>query len=482
MFRCPTWKAADLLMKHSPENVPIFVYQFSHPTRTPSYPECNGLSCHTAELPFVFNNLEILKEEYSYSGPSSPLPSSKLKANGSLAATSGRSSSPQNQKKTGLDDRLLERYHAVAKAAIEKTKKRKSKKSKTRYQGKGLTDLSTNINEKENSKTQGKQNTTISSIFNSAVQEHTAEEKLTSINEDEEFASIFSIVSYVPNRIIAASNTVMKASGQFFYDLLVKVDQDEALSETMASMWVNFGRTSNPNYYNVKDLQQTLFGPAASTAANAFLSSYDSYSQLDDAKINEIYDAIMYYDQSSLPLSKKEKNIRKENQKKLAKEIAKLNKKKKYATFIDDQSIENAAATGNKELSSAYHYAYSAEHEYNMLEKSRKQRKLYWPRWKGSRRYHLEENPIDFSFSSSFSFLGRYFPGLFDKDLDSTNTGTSYSSPSNSASPYLVATSTRKNYKIMKEPHYLNLVYEPEIHLATRECICDFWENIGYKY
>merc|ERR1712146_434864 len=135
----------------------------------------------------------------------------------------------------------------------------------------------------------------------------------TNLNE---LASIFSIISYVPNRIVATSNTVMKASGQFFYDLLVKVDKDESLSEIMASMWVNFGRTSNPNYYNINDLQKTLFGPAASNAANTFISSYDSYSQLDDAKINEIYDAIMYYDQAGLPLSNKEKRIRKENQKK----------------------------------------------------------------------------------------------------------------------------------------------------------------------
>ena len=42
-------------------SAPVFVYQFSHPTEVPGFPACSGSSCHTAELPFVFNNVSIVE-------------------------------------------------------------------------------------------------------------------------------------------------------------------------------------------------------------------------------------------------------------------------------------------------------------------------------------------------------------------------------------------------------------------------------------
>lgn len=33
MFRCPTWRAAHLLQEKSTRNAPVYVFQFSHPTR-----------------------------------------------------------------------------------------------------------------------------------------------------------------------------------------------------------------------------------------------------------------------------------------------------------------------------------------------------------------------------------------------------------------------------------------------------------------
>ena len=67
MFRCPTWRAAHLLQEKSvgAAAAPVYVFQFSHPTRVPGYPECHGLSCHTSELPFVFNNLDVIHKQYA---------------------------------------------------------------------------------------------------------------------------------------------------------------------------------------------------------------------------------------------------------------------------------------------------------------------------------------------------------------------------------------------------------------------------------
>lgn len=33
MFRCPSWRAAHLLQEKSRPGVPVYVYQFAHPTR-----------------------------------------------------------------------------------------------------------------------------------------------------------------------------------------------------------------------------------------------------------------------------------------------------------------------------------------------------------------------------------------------------------------------------------------------------------------
>ncbi|CAN0160082.1 unnamed protein product, partial [Ectocarpus fasciculatus] len=75
LFRCPNLRAAQLLQEQNGRDAPVFVYEFSHPTEVPGFPECSGSSCHTAELPYVFNNVDIIKKSYSYHetrGPAIP--------------------------------------------------------------------------------------------------------------------------------------------------------------------------------------------------------------------------------------------------------------------------------------------------------------------------------------------------------------------------------------------------------------------------
>eukprot|EP00611_Tribonema_gayanum_P010578 TRINITY_DN2061_c0_g1_i4.p1 TRINITY_DN2061_c0_g1~~TRINITY_DN2061_c0_g1_i4.p1 ORF type:complete len:502 (-),score=90.03 TRINITY_DN2061_c0_g1_i4:1305-2810(-) len=65
LFRCPLRRTAHLLQdrRDRSENPagtpPVFVYEFSHPTTVPGFAACNGLACHTAELPYVFEQLEV---------------------------------------------------------------------------------------------------------------------------------------------------------------------------------------------------------------------------------------------------------------------------------------------------------------------------------------------------------------------------------------------------------------------------------------
>ena len=78
LFRCPSWHYAHLLslrrVKKQQENIfdddendenNVYVYRFSQPTHVPGYKECWGKSCHTAELPYVFESMEIIRSDFS---------------------------------------------------------------------------------------------------------------------------------------------------------------------------------------------------------------------------------------------------------------------------------------------------------------------------------------------------------------------------------------------------------------------------------
>eukprot|EP00529_Nitzschia_sp_RCC80_P008792 CAMPEP_0113445524 /NCGR_PEP_ID=MMETSP0014_2-20120614/3232_1 /TAXON_ID=2857 /ORGANISM="Nitzschia sp." /LENGTH=1232 /DNA_ID=CAMNT_0000336581 /DNA_START=224 /DNA_END=3922 /DNA_ORIENTATION=+ /assembly_acc=CAM_ASM_000159 len=104
LFRCPSWHYAHLLSLHrvqtakrkqfsvkhglvvnstsqsteemygddgmQPDDIidvsnNVFVYRFSHPTHIPGFQECWGQSCHTAELPYIFEAMDIIRTDYS---------------------------------------------------------------------------------------------------------------------------------------------------------------------------------------------------------------------------------------------------------------------------------------------------------------------------------------------------------------------------------------------------------------------------------
>jgi Carboxylesterase family len=57
LFRCPAWHLAHKLSRSRLERGKrnnVYVYRFSHSTHIPGFAECWGKSCHTAEIPFVF--------------------------------------------------------------------------------------------------------------------------------------------------------------------------------------------------------------------------------------------------------------------------------------------------------------------------------------------------------------------------------------------------------------------------------------------
>jgi len=73
LFRCPSWHFAQLLTRNrsrgGKDENNVFVYRFSLPTHIPGYKECWGKSCHTAEMPYVFQSMDVLRSNYSTLGP-----------------------------------------------------------------------------------------------------------------------------------------------------------------------------------------------------------------------------------------------------------------------------------------------------------------------------------------------------------------------------------------------------------------------------
>ena len=72
LFRCPAWQFANKLSRNRLERGQtnnVYVYQFSHSTHIPGFAECWGKSCHTAEIPFVFQAMDIIRSNYSTLGP-----------------------------------------------------------------------------------------------------------------------------------------------------------------------------------------------------------------------------------------------------------------------------------------------------------------------------------------------------------------------------------------------------------------------------
>jgi len=65
LFRCPNQLGASML--HSAGSA-VYLYEFSLATRTPGYDMCDGLACHTAELPYVFESNDIIREKYTWFG------------------------------------------------------------------------------------------------------------------------------------------------------------------------------------------------------------------------------------------------------------------------------------------------------------------------------------------------------------------------------------------------------------------------------
>eukprot|EP00557_Chaetoceros_sp_GSL56_P012315 CAMPEP_0176478174 /NCGR_PEP_ID=MMETSP0200_2-20121128/1041_1 /TAXON_ID=947934 /ORGANISM="Chaetoceros sp., Strain GSL56" /LENGTH=1129 /DNA_ID=CAMNT_0017874085 /DNA_START=156 /DNA_END=3545 /DNA_ORIENTATION=+ len=72
LFRCPSWHFAQLLTRNRSHRGKhednVFVYRFSLPTHIPGYKECWGKSCHTAELPYVFQAMDVIRSNYSTVG------------------------------------------------------------------------------------------------------------------------------------------------------------------------------------------------------------------------------------------------------------------------------------------------------------------------------------------------------------------------------------------------------------------------------
>jgi carboxylesterase type B len=63
LFRCPNQFVASQL---TGVGTAVYLYEFALPTRTPGYAYCDGLSCHSCELPFVFGLRDSIRRNYHF--------------------------------------------------------------------------------------------------------------------------------------------------------------------------------------------------------------------------------------------------------------------------------------------------------------------------------------------------------------------------------------------------------------------------------
>lgn len=174
LFRCPSWHFAQVISERREQRGVIdnvFVYRFSQPTHIPGYKECWGKSCHTSELPFVFQAMEILRTNYSTLSP---------------FAQQDAPSAPEYPYKEFL---------AACRGAIEAA---------------GVDDA---VDQDNNSS---------SNILHSDAATNN-------------------------NHAFHHSKAFQKILNHFFGDYFA-VDADEELAHDMAERWASFSRTSNPNY------------------------------------------------------------------------------------------------------------------------------------------------------------------------------------------------------------------------------------------
>ncbi len=71
LFRCPNQQFAENL---NILNFMVYLYEFTMPTKVPNFPICDGLSCHTCEIPYVFGNIDVVHKNFSWKASTSILP------------------------------------------------------------------------------------------------------------------------------------------------------------------------------------------------------------------------------------------------------------------------------------------------------------------------------------------------------------------------------------------------------------------------
>jgi carboxylesterase type B len=128
LFRCPNQYFASQL---TAVGTAVYLYEFALPTRTPGFPCCDGLSCHTCEIPYVFHHIDIINNEFSFQQQTnnnkhsdSSLLGTEEKMSSLLLEEDNESeiswSDEQEEEEEEEEEEILEETKSVKKATSEK--------------------------------------------------------------------------------------------------------------------------------------------------------------------------------------------------------------------------------------------------------------------------------------------------------------------------------------------------------------------------
>eukprot|EP00536_Pseudo-nitzschia_multiseries_P012506 jgi/Psemu1/68339/estExt_Genemark1.C_4810037 len=427
LFRCPSWHYAHLLSLqrvkksskyrrkkgvHQDNRNNVYVYRFSQPTHVPGYKECWGKSCHTAELPFVFESMDIIRSDYS-----------------TLSGVA-QEEAPTPPEYPYTD--LMSAYKGV-------------------------------------------------------IEEDDAdyEEELGNDEEPEDESNAWSSASSsafpLSNQLSNYTSYFQRILRHFFDDYFLE-DSDEETAHDMARRWVAFARTGNPNHdeSNVEwipwrfiphsaDLDQVPSSKDMSSDENLPWGAngrelFNIWRDVEERALQDLEENDALNDEGEELESKAQKAFRRRALEVLNMEVVEDDSMR---TELKRNKPSHGNTNGDNPLGALRMY---------LTRRNNTMGGFSFSEGSGSGNEHYIMIEQIQRMAQDMGVLGRGLSGEYDKLLGG-GIGIGSGGIGNSGSG-----SSHGYWEDDFFPQFIELQWPPEGRLLERDCTCDFWERIRYRY
>jgi len=418
LFRCPSWHYAHLLSLqrvkksskyrrkkgvHEDNRNNVYVYRFSQPTHVPGYKECWGKSCHTAELPYVFESMDIIRSDYS-----------------TLSGVA-QEEAPIPPEYPYTD--LMSAYKGVIDEDAE--------------------DYEENYSGEEKSE-----------------------------DENNSWSSASSSTFPLSNQFSNYTSYFQRILRHFFDDYFLE-DSDEETAHDVARRWVAFARTGNPNHdeSNIEwipwrfiphsvDLDQVPNGKDKSSDENLPWEAngrelFNIWRDVEEKVLQDLEESDDLNEEGEELESNVQNAFRRRALEVLSMEVI---VEDSLRTELKRNKASHGSASGDNRLGALRMYLTSG---------------FSFPDGSASGNEHNIIEQIQ-RMAQDMGVLGRGLSGEYDRLLGG---GFGVGGIGNSGSG-----SSHGYWEDDFFPQFIELQWPPEGRLLERDCTCDFWERIRYRY